>query len=363
MMNNDDSSAYSDDDFMSPFAPLRATFPTPKCESETLTASKDSSFIGARVSPVAFDNGDEDDEDRAIIEPYHKALHDSLNNSSFSNERTSLLGRRSVRRRGNDAESANRGADNDSKAPSVEPPRRRSWGMVLCVLSGIHLACMAIHDLYVWYLSFRLGRYSRQQVAWTLPLISPSKSTLLRFGALNPWKVLHGQAWQMITSLCMSTSLVEYILMCGSWYTMRNEASASFGLYIMATVTGQLWTIAWADPSSVSGGALLGTCGVLCATGVAKPQQKWVLLVVPTCLFLTSMTAKEGINSFMGILGSSTFGFAYYGSTGHSLAKEKVESTARTVRMLSAVVLVVLWLTPLLWIAFADTEQDKNTHS
>jgi hypothetical protein len=98
-MANDDSSVSSDDDdFMSPFASLRATFPTPKCESETLVASKDSSFIGARMSPVVFDDDDDRNEDRAFIAPFHRALHEPPIHSSFSNERTSLLGRRSVSR-------------------------------------------------------------------------------------------------------------------------------------------------------------------------------------------------------------------------------------------------------------------------
>ena len=290
MMNGDDDSS-SDDEFMSPFASLRATFPTPKCESETLIARTDASFLGARVSPVAFDD-EQENEDRNVIAPFRQALHESID-SSFSNERTSLLGRRSVSKSAkpaNEQESGNRNDDNDKTFKEMAPPRW-SWGIILCTLSGIHFTCMAIHDLYIWYLWFRLGR-GGQNVAWQLPLLSPSINTLTRFGAYVPRRVLGGQAWRILTSFFMTTSLVEYILTCGAWYALRVEglrpSVACVLLFVACSITGQLWAMAW-DSYSVSGVVSWGTSGILCAAGVAKPRQRFMLLVICLSLLALSM--------------------------------------------------------------------------
>lgn len=353
---DDESSASSDDDFMSPFAQLRATFPTPKCESETLTVSRadDASFIGARVSPVAFLE-DDDEEDRNAIAPYRKALHESME-SNFSNERTSLLGRRPVSRTKPswDEESVSREAVDDSKQShdSISISLAK-WGKLMCIISGVHLACMALHDVYVWYLSVRKG--SRQQnVAWRLPLLTPSTNTLIRFGALIPWNVLHGQSWRMLTSIFMSTSLVEYLLMCGAWYALgigktRHSQTSTWGLFLLSTLTGQLWTIAW-DPYSVSGGALWGTCGILCGTRAANARQRFLLLVITTSLTVTALTDTL-TNSIMGLMGSSAFGIAYYG-----LEHSSTVSPGSSIRMLSGVMIITLWVVPLLWIAFVSEQ-------
>ena len=348
---DDDSSASSDHDFMSPFASLREIFPTPKIESETLTATEDSSFLGARMSPIVFDEDDERNEDREAIAPYRKALHESVD-SSFSNERTSLLGRRPRRKPLWDEEKADRNVDTSNTVSKERP--RCSWDIVLCAISGIHLTCMALYDLYAWYVSYRLGGGSN--VAWRLPLLSPTPSTLIRFGALIPWNVFHGQPWRIITSTVISTSLVEYLFLYGAWHALRvggsRPTNAWVGLYFMSTLTGQLWTTAW-DPLSVSGGASWGTCGVLCAAGAAKPRQRFLLLVISISLFLISLVDTR-TNSFMGTLGSSAFGCAYYG-VGYILVFSRDVVTAvpptKSVRQLSGVVILSLWLIPVLWIA------------
>lgn len=358
---DDDGESSSDDEFMSPFASLRATFPTPKCESETLTARNDSSFIGARVSPVAFDDDDERNEDRNVIAPFRKALNESIDSSSFYNERTSLLGRRSVSKSAKpswDEEHACRNNDNDDKSFKEEAPRY-SWDIVLCTISGFHLACMALHDSYVWYISYRLGR-GDADVAWRLPLLSPSIGTLTRFGAFVPWRVLDGEAWRMITSVFMSSSLLQYACMCGAWYALRVRGSRpNFGwvlMFFMSTITGQLWAMAW-EPYSVTGGASWGTCGILCAAVLPRPQKRFLLVVFWVLLFVISLI--DTADSLMGTMGSSLFGCACYG-IGYNLTFSKdravVKPTTKSVHVLSAVVLVALiWLTPVLWIAFRNT--------
>jgi hypothetical protein len=319
------------------------------------------------MSPVAFDDDDVDNEDREVIAPYHKALHESMD-SSFSNEKTALLGHRSNARSkqrpvwGNEDDLLSGDAKTTTGSHALASklsPSRYSWDIILCVLSGIHLGCMALHDLYVWYLAYRSGYQSNKDLSWRLPWLSPSTSTLQRFGALIPWKVVHGQAWRMVSSIFMSTSLVEYMLMCCAWHTLRVAGSRRtwqwVGLYFMSTVTGQLWTITW-DPSGVSGGAVWGTCGVLCAAGAAKPTPRFVLFVISISLFVVSSIGAT--NSAMGALGSSAFGWGYYGM-GHILvfSRDRVDALppSRSIRMLSGVILISLWMVPLMWIVFADT--------
>jgi hypothetical protein len=323
------------------------------------------------MSPVAFDDDDVNNEDRELLAPYHKALNQSLD-SSFFNERTALLGRGSHRSaRSSKSHSAWGDADahdflwtRDGKKNKKTPPRfYYSWDVILCTLSGIHLGCMALHDLYVSYLAYRSGynnyHKSNKALLWRLPWLSPSTSTLQRFGALLPWKAVHGQAWRMASSMFMSTSLVEYALMCCAWHTLRVGGSRPtwqwVGLYFMSTVTGQLWTIAW-DPLGVSGGAVWGTCGVLCAAGAARPTSRFVLFVTSIALFVVSSIG--GTNSAMGAMGSSAFGWGYYGM-GHILvfSQDAVDALppSRSIRMLSGIMLISLWMIPLLWIALADT--------
>jgi hypothetical protein len=147
--------------------------------------------------------------------------------------------------------------------------------------------------------------------------------------------------------------LVEYVFMCLAWHTLRvggsRPTSRWVGLYFMSTVTGQFWTIAW-DPSGVSGGAVWGTCGVLCAAGAAKPTFRFVLLVISIALFFVSSIGAT--SSAMGAIGSSAFGWGYYGMGRDMMA---ALSPSRLIRRLSGIILVSLWMVPLLWIAFADT--------
>ena len=363
MLSDDESSSTSSSsDFMSPFAPLRAIFPakSPKVQGETLPANKDSSWIGARMSPVAFDDDDVENEDREVIAPYHKALNESID-SSFSNERTALLGRRFRTRSkphpvwGNEEDLLSgdiKTATKGSHASKNSSPGY-SWDIILCALSGLHLGCMALHDLYVWYLGYRSTHQMNKDLSWRLPWMSPSTSTLQRFGALIPMKVVQGQPWRIISSIFMCTSLVEYVLMCWAWYTLRvggsHPTSRWVGLYFMSTVTGQLWTIAW-DPFGVSGGAVWGTCGVLCAAGAAKPTSRFVLLVISTALFFVSSIG--GTSSAMGAIGSSAFGWGYYGMGRDAMS---ALPPSRLIRRLSGIILVCLWMVPLLWISVADT--------
>lgn len=370
MLREDDSSSTSSSsNFMSPFAPFRAIFPakSPKVQGETLQANKDSSWIGARMSPVAFDDDDVSNEDREVIAPYHKALKESID-SSFSNEsvteRTALLGRRRYATRskprskphpvwGNEDLLIGDGKTATGSHASKNSSPRYSWDIILCALSGFHLSCMALHDLYVWYLAYRSGHQSNKDLSWRLPWLSPSTSTLQRFGALIPMKVVHGQPWRIISSIFMCTSLVEYVFMCLAWHTLRvggsRPTSQWVGLYFMSTMTGQFWTIAW-DPSGVSGGAVWGTCGVLCAAGAAKPTFRFVLLVISIALFFVSSIGAT--SSAMGAIGSSAFGWGYYGMGRDMMA---ALPPSRLIRRLSGIILVSLWMVPLLWIAFADT--------
>ena len=361
MMDYDDSSASTASDFMSPFAALRATFPTksPKVQSETLPARQDASLLDAGMSPIpaAFDDDDDGDQaDEEAIAPYRKALHESID-SSFSNERTALLGhrKRSKAHPSWDAEDVSQVTASTHATKASTPTC--SWNVILYVLSGMQLACMALHDLYFWYLSYRLGLESSKSYSWRLPWLTPSDGTLTRFGALIPWKVIHGQAWRMVTSTFLSTSVVEYALICWAWHILRVGGSRPtlrwVPLYLMSAVTGQLWTIAW-DPSSISGGSSWGTCGVLCAAGAAKARQRFLLFFVS--IALTAVTSIDATGSSVGSIGSFAFGWAFYGVGQVLILRRDGETSSAPkgwIRMLSAIVLVSLWLVPLLWISSA----------
>jgi hypothetical protein len=54
----------------------------------------------------------------------------------------------------------------------------------------------------------------------------------------------------------------------------------------------------------------------------------------------------------MGAIGSSAFGWGYYGMGRDTVA---ALPPSRLIRRISGIILVSLWMVPLLWIAFADT--------
>ena len=110
------------------------------------------------------------------------------------------------------------------------------------ILSGLFLFCVALHDLFLTYISYRRDRdveppYS---LGWSWPLGSPSASSMLRFGAFSTERVMmtttttsnnnnngggdvgSGEYWRCLTSLIWSTSsFVEWLVILAAWFVLE----------------------------------------------------------------------------------------------------------------------------------------------
>merc|ERR1711971_36044 len=113
----------------------------------------------------------------------------------------------------------------------------------------------------------------------------------------------------------MCSSVFEWVLVLWSWTSLQRHGSRPTKrwilLYSLSMVTGQLWMLAW-DQRGVCGCASWGTSGVLCASGVAKPSRRFTLFMT-TILFVILSLLQQPCSSILGIIGSSFFGWAFYG--------------------------------------------------
>jgi hypothetical protein len=341
---DDSSIASSDSGYMSPFAPFRNTQVYGK--SERLPADHDTSWIGARLSPIAFD---EDDEDK--IAPYKQVL---------VNERSALLGNIKPGDRSKIHPLWDDGNPLLLQSMYTEDQTRGlfHWGTVVWVLSGAHLLSMAIHDFYFWYLSYRQG-IEIDVERWSLPWLSPSTVVLQRFGAFLPYRaIVYGQWWRMLTSVFMSTSVMEWLLVIWSWRALRWGGARPTRkwcyVYLLSVFTGQIWMMAF-DLSGVAGAAAWGSSGVICAAGGAKPRQRFLLFMTAIAMVVVSLL--EPTNSVMGTIGGSFFGWAYYGLGWSRVVSKMDKGTVKPkgmTRLLSGLALLKLWVVPLLFVAFRE---------
>ena len=316
--------------------------------NERLPISNDTSWIGARLSPIAFD---EDDE--AKLAPYKQAL-----NESIANERSALL--RPVKR--SDRSKIHPMWDDGDPLllqTMISENQTRGlihWGTVVGVLSGLQLLAVAMHDSYLYYLSYRLG-YEVDVERWSLPWLSPSNAVLQRFGAFMPYQMLeYGQWWRMLTSAFMSTSVMEWLLVIWSWRALlwggAKPTRKWCYVYLLAAFTGQIWMMAF-DLSGVAGAATWGSSGVICAAGGAKPRQRFLLFM--TAIAIVILAFLEPTNSVVGAIGGSFFGWTFYG-LGWSRVVSKMDKGAvkpkGMLRLLSGLALLKLWVVPLLFVAY-----------
>ena len=232
------------------------------------------------------------------------------------------------------------------------------WGTVVWVLSGAHLLSMAIHDFYFWYLSYRQG-IEIDVERWSLPWLSPSTVVLQRFGAFLPYRaIVYGQWWRMLTSVFMSTSVMEWLLVIWSWRALRWGGARPTRkwcyVYLLSVFTGQIWMMAF-DLSGVAGAAAWGSSGVICAAGGAKPRQRFLLFMTAIAMVVVSLL--EPTNSVMGTIGGSFFGWAYYGLGWSRVVSKMDKGTVKPkgmTRLLSGLALLKLWVVPLLFVAFRE---------
>jgi hypothetical protein len=348
MMDYDvESTTSSESDFLSP--PVRHKVPG---REEKLPMSHDNSWLGARLSPIAFDDNDDDER---VIRPYREALSESV-----LTERSALLAKVKPKDR-----SKIHPLWDDGNSFLVQSMQARdkaqgyfNWGNVVWVISGMHLLAIFIHDMYLWYLSIRQG-YEVDVERWSIPWLSPSKIVLTRFGGFVPYRVLvYGEWWRLFSSVFISTSVTEWLLVVGSWQTLKAGGARPTRkwcyLYILSVFTGQLWTMAF-DITGVAGGAAWGTSGVICAAGGAKPRQRFVLFMLAIAMILLSLV--EPTNSVMGTIGSSFFGWSFFGLGWSRVVSKFDKDTVKpkgAARLLSFMALVKLWVIPLMFVAFRD---------
>ncbi|KAG7366033.1 hypothetical protein IV203_028703 [Nitzschia inconspicua] len=83
--------------------------------------------------------------------------------------------------------------------------------------TGIFLALVALHDIFLMYLSWRRGVATTYSLAWSWPWGSPSTRSLIRFGAYYyhqdnaPW-------WRLVTaSLWVTNSVTEWLVLVLAW--------------------------------------------------------------------------------------------------------------------------------------------------
>lgn len=349
------STVSSESDFMSPFVPFRETQVTNR--SEKLPVNHDTSWIGARLSPIAFDDDDDHDDDQ-IIAPYKQAL---IFNDSMMNERSTLLSHIKPTDRSKIHPMWDEESPLVAQQHSLYAENKRTgayWGTIVWALSGIHLLAMGIHDVYLTYISYRQG-IEVDIERWSLPWLSPSRIVLQRFGALVPYKALvDNQWWRMVSSIFMATSVAEWLLVFLSWRALRKGGARPTKvwsvLFLLSVFTGQLWMMAF-DQFGVGGGAAWGTSGVMCAAGGAKPQQRFLLFMAAIGMVVLSLL--EPNNSVVGTIGASFFGWSFYGLGWSRVVSKQDKGTVKPkgmIRLLSGLALLKLWVLPMLFVAFKD---------
>jgi hypothetical protein len=426
--NNDSKPNYFDDEHESDdssdfFSPISLSFFQPNGRSDKASAEPgslprlhDTSWIGARLSPIrSFDNDDDDDDDdddehsNSTADDEEHGLHKSSIKVALQYDG---LPKRNIQQYPNEHSSLLQPPPNiRSTATSFHPRymaeiplspastmffstrriRLQGTGFLICSLSLLHLIVMLI-----W--SWRSGDalvLSNESYLMLAPYAwmtwwRPGDETLLRWGALAPASIFSNQSyWRLGTAIFMSTSVGEWTTVCLIWiFVLSNtheqeqmrKSSRSLRysqvqvvvIYVTAVVTGQLWTLAWDDSKFVryafrrdegegfgtlTGGISWGTCGVLCATGILQPHRR-----LPLFSFAILLTAaawfQQPYNCFLGTLGGSYFGWALaaaniIGSKYQPLQTSEWSERQRKQEWWSATLAIFVWVFPLMWIALS----------
>ncbi|KAG7351930.1 hypothetical protein IV203_007978 [Nitzschia inconspicua] len=256
--------------------------------------------------------------------------------------------------------------------------------------TGIFLALVALHDIFLMYLSWRRGVATTYSLAWSWPWGSPSTRSLIRFGAYYhhqdaaPW-------WRLVTaSLWVTNSVTEWVVLVLAWtwgisinnYNNNNSSSSSntYNSHQLPNHIGQSWIqsrlqqpkqtnphpsssssstrtpwyLHWSVVYTVSiltgilwmrmstkmmimtntnnsmavdgndgedttpivtvaiGCTSWGTAGVLCATGMQRPQRRFELFLLAMGLLLLKVWPQQTSSAVVwAAIGSTFFGWAY----------------------------------------------------
>ncbi|CAJ1970278.1 unnamed protein product [Cylindrotheca closterium] len=337
-------------------------------KDEKLPRLHDTSWIGARVSPIP--SYDDDEENDQVTARYKRALNESTAAfvSPEANESTSLLRqlrdpseRRNIRLHLHPLWDPNQDSLllEQKKIARTSPSYR--LGKVVVFSTGIFLGLIGLHDAYLWYLSVRKGKELTYPVTWTLPWLAPSSRTLLRFGAYSPQLVVqNGEFWRVVISWFAATSFLDWMTIAWGWYCVRffSTGMVVLPLYIACCLTGQLWMAAF-DTEGVSGTASWGTSGILCAVGVARPDRRFILFL--SVIVAVVASAIQPSSSVYGEIGGSFFGWAF-NSVGLALSKfqeprKDDDEKEKELNFFAAAVLVGLWIVPIAYVLHVTADQ------
>ncbi|GAX23536.1 hypothetical protein FisN_14Hh288 [Fistulifera solaris] len=403
---------HESDDSSDFFSPISLSFFQPNARSSSaepgsLPRLHDTSWIGARLSPIrSFDNDDEhsnstaDDDEEQRKSSIKVALQydDGLpkrNIQQYPSEHSSLLqpppNIRSTATSFHPRYTAEIPLSPSTMFFSARRIRLQRTGFWICSLSLLQLIVMLIWSWKSGDASILSNeRYSLfSPYAW-MTWWRPGDETLLRCGALAPTITVSNHSyWRLGTAICMSTSLGEWAIVCLIWVfvlsntqeqeqmrksarSLRYSPAQALVIYVTAVVTGELWTLAWDDSKMVrytfqrdeseivgtlTGGISWGTCGVLCATGILQPHRRFPLF---SCAILLTAAAwlQQPYNCFLGTLGASYFGWALaaaniIGSKYQPLQTSEWSERQRKREWWSATLAIFIWLFPLLWISLS----------
>ena len=360
-------------------------FSPPPVTGSILPRSHDTSWIGARQSPIAsFDEeeggtiivDDDGDDSEEVTERYHRALHQSLKQFDYGkNEKTHLLQSEHT-----EYSSIKRGAKPlhplwDGTATVEEREAQKEavknyakyytkknenacggykWAHCLMLISGMWLLFMTLNDLIVWF------RFQEQYQAgtpppWFILYEARKSSTIIQFGGMSTYHVIQQQQyWRIVASWFMCGSLPEWLALCACWSwiysnpTTRPLFSTWLATYVGSAIVGQCWMMAWDVEAQAALAATWGTCGVFTAFGIDRPTQRDVCFVAAIILIVLAWWELPS-NSVYGVTGASFFGWFLAATAAPTRVDTKYPRPSAQLR-------VVLWLmlvmTPVLSIAF-----------
>lgn len=361
--NNRNNSSGGSSDF---FSPISLAF----FGKDVLPRSHDTSWIGARQSPIpSFDREDDEEEDdeeaNRATEIYHRALHESLEAAEFVNERTSLLHKRraaaSMAAQQAPIHPLWNGATPEERMMNEQKSACRIfWGDLLIIVSGIHLSAISAYEINLWLSDKNVGMV----LTWMSILLPRSSQILLMAGALDAERVLiYGEYWRILSSLFVCPSLLNWFIVLIGWvlvYSARRQNTllswySWLGTWFASALVGLLWMMAWdLRIRPVVGCNLWGTAGVLTSVGIHRPQERWWHFLLCALAVVLSWW-EQPCNSVYGVLGASFFGWGLGAATrGTQSLAEKGHSPSGLSYASVAVVLFMV-LAPVLSIAFLGT--------
>lgn len=113
--------------------------------------------------------------------------------------------------------------------------------------------------------------------------------------------------------------------------------------------------MAFDSSGQTGGGAVWGTCGVICAVGGAKPGLRFILFLTAIVSVFVSLLAPT--NSVMGAISGSFFGWSFYGLGWSPVVSKNDKDAVKPTRLTQAIscfVLIKLWAMPIIFMAFRD---------